>query len=68
MNVSIMTYEDGGNVLNMGMWVNVKHVNNLHAIHVFPYVKWNKRVVKNFLNNLLRWKIVSLKKEGMHFK
>ena len=55
MNVSIMTYEDGGNVLNMGMWVNVKYVNNLHAIHVFPYVKWNKRVGKNFLNNLLRW-------------
>ena len=52
-----MTYERGGNVLNTGMWVNVKYVNNLHAIHVFPYVKWNKRVRvgKNFLNNLLRW-------------
>ena len=37
MNVSIMTYEDGGNVLNIGMWVNVKYVNNLHAIHAcFP--------------------------------
>ena len=59
---SIMTYEDGGNVLNMGMWANVKYVNNLRAIHVFPCVKWNKRVCKNFLNNLLRWKIVSLKK------
>ena len=30
-----MTYEDGGNLLNIGMWVNVKYVNNLHAIHVF---------------------------------
>ena len=36
---------------------------------VFPYVKWNKRVGKNFLNDLFRWKIVSLKKDllkGMH--
>lgn len=30
---------------------------------VFPYVKWNKRVGKNFLNNLLSWKVVSLKKK-----
>ena len=30
---------------------------------VFPYVKLNKRVGKNFLNNLLSWKVVSLKKK-----